>query len=437
MYNPNFIKPKKLGSGAYGVVYSNNENEAVKITHIDSWDKLQSTLREIHALRQLSKLSTKTYVSLKRVKFFREKMHLFMNKADSNLSNIDFRNISSKKIEEYTIQLFQGLFAMRKHRIFHRDIKPENILVNFQKSQIYYCDFGLSRQFHDDDVDYGTGYIVTRWYRSPELMKHQKENNRKANLKYTEKMDVWSLGCIVYEMLFQKVLAPGKTIDAALKFIHMRVKKLNYEVLRENDKCTERVAKCLLGCLKIDANNRFNCARSLHALGELEADAVFQYQDNLNSNKNEFTVQYATAKPEHHQYSFDEWNERREKFKKLYQKFPSQKRIIAYAIVIFDNVECLVSTQQHWCNSVIYSALVLGSYYNNKICHDMIEYARNLFHLYRDKNCCWNNICKFTQEILSEEVSVWEKGEQKSFTTFLKDVLQNPLERAKKRIKSN
>lgn len=437
MQNPNFVKPKKLGCGAYGIVYSNKKDEAVKITEIDSWDKLQSTLREIHALRQLATLSNKSYVSLKRVKFFRNKMHVFMNKADTNLSNMCFKNVSAETIESYTIQLFQGLFAMRKHRIFHRDIKPENILVDLQRSRLYYCDFGLSRQFHDDNVDYGTGYIVTRWYRSPELIKHQKEHKRKANLKYTEKMDVWSLGCILYEMLFQKVLAPGKDVDDVLKLINRHVNKLKYEELIKNNKITPNVAKCLLGCLKIDFNNRFNCARALHALGELEADAVFKYQDNVSTNKVEFTVKYASIKPVSDNYSIEEWNKRSELFSNLYKNFPSQKRIIAYSIVLYDNVKRVSTILQHWCNCVIYSALVLGSYYNNKLCHNMIEYVRNLFELYKDKECCWKNICQFTEEIITEKVSVWEQDEHKSFTSFLRNTLQNPLERTKKRIKIN
>ena len=437
MQNPKFVKPKKLGSGAYGIVFSNNKDEAVKITEIDDWDKLQSTLREIHALRQLSILSTKSFVLLKAVKFFRNKMHVFMNKADDNLHNVCFKNVSAETIEKYSKQLFQGLFAMRKHRIFHRDIKPENILVDFQRSRLYYCDFGLSRQFHDDNVDYGTGYIVTRWYRSPELLKHQKEHKRKANLKYTEKMDVWSLGCILYEMLFQKVLAPGRNIDDALKLIHRRVSKLNYDELIQHNKCTENVAKCLLGCLKIDFNTRFTCARALHALGELDADTVFKYQDNVNTNKVEFTVKYATIKPVPYTYAIEEWTRRRELFSNLYKKFTSQKRIIAYAIVVYDNVKRFDTILQHWCNSVIYSVLVLGSYYNNTVCRNMVEHARNLFELYKDENCCWENICRFTEKVITEKVSVWEQDEHKSFSEFLRNTLENPLERTKKRIKTN
>ena len=60
MKNTQWKKPEKLGSGAYGTVYSNNKHEAVKISYtVDGWDKTQSCLREVHALRHLNSLEGK------------------------------------------------------------------------------------------------------------------------------------------------------------------------------------------------------------------------------------------------------------------------------------------------------------------------------------------------------------------------------------------
>ena len=80
MKNSNWKKPEKLGSGAYGTVYSNNKQEAVKISYAaESWDKTQSFLREIHALRHLNSLPQKEkfFVELKKVKFFKNKIFRF------------------------------------------------------------------------------------------------------------------------------------------------------------------------------------------------------------------------------------------------------------------------------------------------------------------------------------------------------------------------
>ena len=69
MFRQQFKKPVELGSGSYGTVYSNSVNDAVKITVLDSFDKLQSTLRELHALRHLQSLKNKNFLYLCK-KFF-------------------------------------------------------------------------------------------------------------------------------------------------------------------------------------------------------------------------------------------------------------------------------------------------------------------------------------------------------------------------------
>jgi len=445
MYNPSFERPERLGHGAYGTVFSYKKDQAVKIMIMDSWDKLQSCMREIHALRQLSIVKSKAYVALKRIKYLSryKKMHIFMDRADGNLKSISFKDVSAKTIENYAIQLFNGLFEMRKHRLFHRDIKPENILVDLKQSKVFYCDFGLSRQFHDDDVEYGTGYIVTRWYRSPELLRHQKTHQRKANLHYTEKMDVWSIGTILYELIFQTPVAPGETIEDALVLIDRRLNPLNkkngvklsngkpcikwdYDTLIKHEKITEKVAKCLLGCLEITTNKRYTCLRCLHSLGVLDAETYM----NLFEQGVESTVQYAPIQPYNSlYYDEDGWKERSSKFAELYKRFSSQKKVIAYAVVIYDNTDRLnCSTLQHFCNSVLYSALVLGSYYNSERCNKLIKYACGLYSSYREKDFAFDRICEFSERVTTKYVSLWEKGDLKSFTAFLRSVLEIPKE---------
>ncbi len=443
MINTNFQQPTKLGYGAYGTVYTYKKDQAVKITLMDSFDKLQSTLREIHSLRQLSIVPVDSYVTLNRVQYMKKykKMHIFLNRMDGNLRCIDFKDVSAKTIENYCVQLFEGLFAMRKHRLFHRDIKPENILVNFKGTKLFYCDFGLSRQFHDNEVEYGTGYIVTRWYRAPELMEHQQKHMRKANLHYTEKMDVWSVGAMIYEMIFKKPLAAGKDLADALKLIDRHVNPLNerngkrwkYDTLIKHEKITERVAKCLLGSLKIDPKTRYGCTRCLHALGSMSAEDVFTYQESGV----ESTVLYAPTQPySFHYYDIDVWKERSKKFAELYKRFPSQKSVIAYAIVVYDNTDILSSTTWHFANSVNYSALVLGSYYNSEVCNKLIKYACTQYGTHLRKEDIYDEICDFTQHVTTKKSSLWEKGDEKSFTTFLKKVLEPPKEENKnKRIK--
>ena len=73
------------------------------------------------------------------------------------------------------------------------------------------CDFGLARGLNVEDANNLTEYVVTRWYRAPEIMLSCKE--------YTYSIDVWSVGCILAELLLKKPLFPGDDYIHQLKII--------------------------------------------------------------------------------------------------------------------------------------------------------------------------------------------------------------------------
>ena len=244
-------------------------------------------------------------------------------------------------------------------------------------------------------------------------------------------------------MIFQTPVAPAETIDDALVLIDRRLNPLNkkngvkfsngkscikwdYDTLIKHEKITEKVAKCLLGCLHIDATKRHTCLRCLHSLGVLDAE---KYMDYFESGV-EPTVQYAPIKPYNSKhYDEDGWKERSTKFAELYKRFSTQKKVIAYAVVIYDNTERLNTPRiQHFCNSVLYSALVLGSYYNSERCNKLIKYACGLYSPYREKEFVFDRICEFAERVTTKDVSLWEKGDLRSFTAFLRSVLEIPKE---------
>ena len=109
--------------------------------------------------------------------------------------------------------------------VFHRDLKPGNILVS-KDCQLRIVDFGLAR-FMDESTRVGsnqlnpmTEYVVTRWYRCPELL-------LSPNRPYNEAIDLWSVGCILAELLRRKPLFPGKS--------HANQVQMIFEVMGYND----------------------------------------------------------------------------------------------------------------------------------------------------------------------------------------------------------
>jgi serine/threonine protein kinase len=91
---------------------------------------------------------------------------------------------------------------MHSLRIIHRDLKPENILIN--KGQVKICDFGSSKFLDETPGSYkNTPYVVSRYYRAPELIF--------ASNRYNEAIDIWAVGCILFELLTRTPLFPGDT----------------------------------------------------------------------------------------------------------------------------------------------------------------------------------------------------------------------------------
>lgn len=80
--------------------------------------------------------------------------------------------------------------------LFFRDLKPSNLAVN-EDCELRILDFGLARPAEQEM----TGYVATRWYRAPEIMLNW--------MHYNKTVDVWSVGCIMAELLTGRTLFPG------------------------------------------------------------------------------------------------------------------------------------------------------------------------------------------------------------------------------------
>lgn len=121
------------------------------------------------------------------------------------------QDLSDDHCQYFIYQTLRALKAMHSANVLHRDLKPSNLLLN-ANCDLKVCDFGLARSAasQEDNSGFMTEYVATRWYRAPEIMLTFKE--------YTKAIDVWSVGCILAEMLSGKPLFPGK--DCAYTYIY-------------------------------------------------------------------------------------------------------------------------------------------------------------------------------------------------------------------------
>ncbi|GAA0155483.1 protein modifying enzyme [Lithospermum erythrorhizon] len=123
------------------------------------------------------------------------------------------RNIGLKltAVRVYAKQLFIALKHLRNCGVLHCDIKPDNMLVNEAKNVLKLCDFGNAMFAGKNEV---TPYLVSRFYRAPEII---------LGLPYDHPLDMWSVGCCLFELYTGKVLFPGATNNDMLR-LHMELK---------------------------------------------------------------------------------------------------------------------------------------------------------------------------------------------------------------------
>jgi len=140
-----------------------------------------------------------------------DSIYLVLEYMQSDLHRVIYSEnvLSDKHVAFIIYQILCGLKYMHSIGVYNRDLKPSNVLMN-RECRAKICDFGLARVVGEDD-DQLTQYVVTRWYRAPEVVLNERH--------YGPELDVWSVGCILAEMYYKNPLFPGKDYQDQLSQI--------------------------------------------------------------------------------------------------------------------------------------------------------------------------------------------------------------------------
>jgi len=205
---------KEIGSGVYGKIFTlkdeDEDNFTIKALKVHNNESKYnfSIKREKQILEELTllQLDEKEFVPIlyKTIKF---KNHIcfIMKLYDINLYEFQKNTFNNKNYNINLLlsiikQLFQAIEFIHKNKIIHCDIKPENILFKKNTQNIIICDFGLSQKIESTFVEY-IYPIQSTYYRAPEVS---------IKTQYNTKIDIWSIGTIIYELLSNNVLINGK-----------------------------------------------------------------------------------------------------------------------------------------------------------------------------------------------------------------------------------
>lgn len=201
-----------LGRGMFASVvrardlHSNGKEVAIKIVRSQE-TMYKAGMKEISVLHQLAAQDADDKKHIVRLfAHFVHRGHLCMvfESLSLNLREVVKRygkdvGLNMQAVRTYAQQSLVALAHLRQEQIMHADIKPDNIMVDESKTVLKLCDLGSASSTNEMEI---TPYLVSRFYRAPEIILGQ---------PYGCELDIWSLGCTLYELATGKILFPGKT----------------------------------------------------------------------------------------------------------------------------------------------------------------------------------------------------------------------------------
>lgn len=273
---------KQIGTGAYGTVCSALDRRtgmqvAIKKLHRPFQSKLfaKRAYRELRLLKHMKHENVIGLLDVFTSEISLDRFHNFylaMPYMGTDLGKLmKMERLSEDRVQFLVYQMLKGLKYIHSAGIIHRDLKPGNLAVN-PDCELKILDFGLARQA-DTEM---TGYVVTRWYRAPEVILNW--------MHYTQTVDIWSVGCIMAEMLLGKPLFKGNDhLDQLKEIMKITGTPAADFVMKLHSQDAKHYIKSLPKVPKKDLHTIFTKA-SLHAVSVLEHMLLLDPEERVSAS---------------------------------------------------------------------------------------------------------------------------------------------------------
>ena len=250
---------KVLGKGSFGSVYLVTRKEDGQIYALKSviMEKLNKKEQEnsVNEVRILASVNHPNVIGYKEA-FWDDQnntLNIVMEYADDGDLQTKIQKMKKncgffdeELIWSYSIQMIEGLKALHDKNIMHRDLKSANIFLVKNKRQCKIGDMNVSKVIKEKVLRTQTG---TPYYASPEVWNDK---------PYSYKSDLWSIGCVIYELCALKPPFKGKDLDE----LYINVCKGKVE--RINKVYSDNLWKMIMLLLQVDVNKRVDCDQFLN-----------------------------------------------------------------------------------------------------------------------------------------------------------------------------
>ena len=210
MSNPVYNLKREIGHGSFGRVYLGEDSKTKELYAIKRVDKRQlqqsqylekAFWKEVEIMRKIqSPYSVKLYNVLPSLHYFNMVEELCDGDLYTELMKRP-NGFSTEEVRRIMIQLNDAFAQMQKHKIVHRDLKVSNVFIKYTKRpefDVKLGDYGFSKELSDDITATKLGTPITM---APEIL---------MNRAYTSKADLWSIGIIIYHLLFKDLPFKGR-----------------------------------------------------------------------------------------------------------------------------------------------------------------------------------------------------------------------------------